>query len=146
MNADLTSSPLIGQLPQPGDTQPCTRESWEEQLLRLLQFENKVTPCNHRDELKVPGCQSNTWVEPLFIDGRFSLYGDSDSRIVKSLLGVIAETWNGSTPAQMACGDIWDCLAGCGLTSMHRRRQTVFRDIIQRIKNSAQQKVHNGNA
>lgn len=64
---------------------------------RLKAFpESEKTPEN-----KVPGCASQVFVTASLEDGKIQYLGDSDSQLVKGLVALLVEGFNGLTPQEV---------------------------------------------
>ena len=53
------------------------------------------------DAHKVPGCQSQVWMEPHLEDGKVYLAGASDAAIVSGLVALLLRVYSGRTPAEI---------------------------------------------
>ena len=51
---------------------------------------------------RVPGCVSPVWLATEFRDGRLFLRSDADSPVVKGLVALLCELYDGATPADIA--------------------------------------------
>lgn len=50
---------------------------------------------------RVPGCQSQVWMEAELRDGRLYLAGNSDAAIVTGLVALLLDVYSGRTPAEI---------------------------------------------
>jgi cysteine desulfuration protein SufE len=57
------------------------------------------------DAHKVPGCQSQVWMEPHLEDGKVYLAGASDAAIVSGLVALLLRVYSGRTPAEIMATD-----------------------------------------
>ncbi|MCU0448469.1 MAG: SufE family protein [Bernardetiaceae bacterium] len=65
-------------------------------------------PEAHRTPDKlIKGCQSQVWVHPEMHNGLVHFHGDSDSILVKGLVGLMIRTLSGQPPAQVAEADLY---------------------------------------
>lgn len=56
-------------------------------------------PAEKRNEKHlVKGCQSQVWLHAELKDGHLQLHGDSDAEIVRGLVAIVIEVFQGSTP------------------------------------------------
>lgn len=64
------------------------------------------------DSNRVPGCVSNVWLVPEVIDGSCHFASDADSPMVKGLVGLLCEVYEGGTPADVAATEpgLWEPL------------------------------------
>jgi cysteine desulfuration protein SufE len=56
-----------------------------------------------REENLLRGCQSNVWLQVAYRDGKITIRGDSDSLIIKGMIGLLIRVLNDRQP-----GDILD--------------------------------------
>lgn len=78
--------------------------SWEDRYRNIISRGQKLTdlPQNmHSDDHRVRGCQSQVWLHGELKDGRIYFLGDSDALIVKGLLALLLEIYNGATPKEI---------------------------------------------
>ena len=76
-------------------------EAWEkkyEHLIALGKSLNTLPESEHKDELKVKGCQSQVWIKSELKDGRVYFQGDSDALLVKGLVALVLSIYSGETP------------------------------------------------
>jgi len=57
------------------------------------------------DAHRVPGCQSQVWMEAERRDGKVFLAGASDAAIVSGLVALLLRVYSGRTPAEIAATD-----------------------------------------
>jgi cysteine desulfuration protein SufE len=57
------------------------------------------------DAHRVPGCQSQVWMESRLQDGRLYLAGASDAAIVSGLVALLLRVYSGRTQAEIAATD-----------------------------------------
>jgi cysteine desulfuration protein SufE len=57
------------------------------------------------DAHRVPGCQSQVWMETRRQDGKIYLAGASDAAIVSGLVALLLRVYSGRTPAEIAATD-----------------------------------------
>jgi cysteine desulfuration protein SufE len=58
-------------------------------------------------EKLIKGCQSQVWVHPEMRNGLVHFQGDSDSILVKGLVGLMIRALSGQPPAQVAEADLY---------------------------------------
>jgi cysteine desulfuration protein SufE len=84
------------------------------------------------DDHRVPGCQSQVWMEAAMQDGRMMLAGASDAAIVSGLVALLLRVYSGRTPEEALATDpaflrelgLIEALStnrGNGIASMARR-------------------------
>ncbi len=90
------------------------------------------------DAHRVPGCQSQVWMEATVRDGRLLLAGASDAAIVSGLVALLLRVYSGRSPAEVLATDpvflkdlgLLEALStnrGNGIAAMARR----IRDVAQ---------------
>ena len=90
------------------------------------------------DAHRVPGCQSQVWMEAAVRDGRMFLAGASDAAIVSGLVALLLRVYSGRPPAEVLATDpgflkdlgLMEALStnrGNGIAAMARR----IRDVAQ---------------
>jgi cysteine desulfuration protein SufE len=57
------------------------------------------------DSHRVPGCQSQVWMQTAMENGRMFLAGASDAAIVSGLVAMLLRVYSGRTPAEIADTD-----------------------------------------
>jgi cysteine desulfuration protein SufE len=57
------------------------------------------------DAHRVPGCQSQVWMESVRRDGKLYFAGASDAAIVAGLVALLLRVYSGRTPAEIAATD-----------------------------------------
>lgn len=56
-------------------------------------------------ERRVPGCSSSVWLIAELRDGRCWFRADADSPVVRGLVGLLADFFNGATAGEIAASD-----------------------------------------
>lgn len=90
------------------------------------------------DQHRVPGCQSQVWMEATMQNGRMMLAGASDAAIVSGLVALLLRVYSGRPPAEVLATDpvflkelgLLEALStnrGNGIAAMARR----IRDVAQ---------------
>jgi cysteine desulfuration protein SufE len=76
-----------------------------ERLAAIVDRTRKLTPfaaAERTDRHRVTGCQSNVWlIAELQPDGTLKLRCDTDSPMVKGLVALLCDAYNGATPAEI---------------------------------------------
>lgn len=103
MTVSEKQSELVGDL--------CIIEDVQERLGAVVARAAKrsLPPEQRMDANRVPGCVSNVWVVAGVVDGRCHFAFDADSPMVKGLVGLLCEVYEGGTPADVAATepDLW---------------------------------------
>lgn len=77
----------------------------EERLITFRDYGDRLDRISDdlkRDEQKVPGCASSTWVYvDLNEDGTLHVYGDSDSFISRGYIYILSQAFEGADPAEL---------------------------------------------
>lgn len=92
---------------------------WEEKYEKIIALGKKLSVLpgtDHRDELKIKGCQSQVWLKAHLQGDRVFFYGDSDALIVKGLLAVLLEIYSGISPKEIVTQPV-DFIKELGLDS-----------------------------
>jgi cysteine desulfuration protein SufE len=61
-----------------------------------------VSEAERTDANRVPGCTSRVWLVGRFENGRCHFQMDADSPLVKGLVALLCELYDGATPAEIA--------------------------------------------
>ncbi len=80
-------------------------EDSQERLGAIVDRARRLPPLpeNERtDANRVKGCISQAWVSAQLVDGRCQFRTDADSPLVRGLLTLMTDLYNGATPAEVA--------------------------------------------
>jgi cysteine desulfuration protein SufE len=83
-------------------------DEWEDRYRYLIDLGRELPafpPQWADDAHRVPGCQSQVWMEAVFRDGRLYFAGTSDAAIVAGLIAVLLRVYSGRTPAEILATD-----------------------------------------
>ena len=87
---------------------------------------------------KVEGCASQVWLHPRIEGGKFSFDGDSDAIIVRGLISVLRDLYNGLPVEEVRQVDAPAELARLGLHDhLSAQRSNGLRAMIERIRSVA---------
>ena len=78
---------------------------WRERYRRIIELGREMPefPDEHRtDKNKVKGCQSQVWLHAWLDDGNMRLAADSDAAIVRGLIAILLQVFDGEPPADVA--------------------------------------------
>ncbi len=81
-----------------------TFDDWMDRYQLLLdkaKAMDALPEAERRDDMKVPGCQSQVWVETKLVDGRLRIRAASDAIITAGLIALLVEVYDGHTPAEI---------------------------------------------
>lgn len=122
-------------------------DDWMDRYQFIIELGRKLPafPAQWQDDQhRVPGCQSQVWMEAAMRDGRMVLAGASDAAIVSGLVALLLRVYSGRTPAEVLATDpgflrdlgLIEALStnrGNGIAAMARR----IRDVAQACAVSA---------
>ncbi|MFT4626302.1 MAG: cysteine desulfuration protein SufE [Myxococcota bacterium] len=114
-------------------------DEWEDRYTYLIDLGRKLPPLADEErcpETKVEGCLSQVWFARRDRgDGRLWFDADSDSAIVRGLIGVLRVLYLGSTPAEVAAVDIEGLFGAIGLQEhLTVNRRNGFFSMVGRIQ------------
>jgi len=84
--------------------------SWEDKyrlILRLGKSLPHMDDALKLDNVLLNGCESNVWFYSVFIDDKLQLTVYSDAKIIRGLISIISEAFNGLTLQEI---QLFDCL------------------------------------
>ena len=110
-------------------------DDWMDRYQHIIELGRKLPPFPKEwqdDAHRVPGCQSQVWMEAAMRDGRMYLAGASDAAIVSGLVALLLRVYSGRTPAEVLATDpvflkdlgLLEALStnrGSGIASMARK-------------------------
>ncbi len=79
-------------------------DDWMDRYHYIIELGRKLPPFPHEwadDAHRVPGCQSQVWLESSLSGGRLWLAGASDAAIVSGLVALLLRVYSGRTPAEV---------------------------------------------
>lgn len=119
-------------------------DDWEDRYAYLIDLGRRLPPLDDAEKTranKVDGCLSQVWfVRRDAGDGRLWFDADSDSTIVRGLIGVIRVLYLGRTPAEVAAVDVERVFADIGLQEhLTVNRRNGFFSMIGRVRRFADQ-------
>ena len=114
-------------------------DDWMDRYQFIIELGRKLPPFPREwqdDAHRVPGCQSQVWMEAEMRDGRMYLAGASDAAIVSGLVALLLRVYSGRPPAEILGTDpvflrelgLLEALStnrGNGIAAMARRIRTV---------------------
>ncbi len=77
-----------------------------EYLIVLAGTMEELQETEKNEETRVSGCQSNVWVIVEYDGQKLKIRADSDSLIIKGILGIIVQLLDGNTPYEILKADI----------------------------------------
>jgi cysteine desulfuration protein SufE len=83
-------------------------DDWMDRYHYIIELGRKLPPFPAawtNDAHRVPGCQSQVWMEAETRDGVVLLAGASDAAIVSGLVALLLRVYSGRTPADIAATD-----------------------------------------
>ena len=114
-------------------------DDWMDRYQFIIELGRKLPPFPpgwQDDAHRVPGCQSQVWMEAAMQDGQLLLAGASDAAIVSGLVALLLRVYSGRTPAEVLATDpvflkelgLLEALStnrGNGIAAMARRVRDV---------------------
>ena len=83
-------------------------DDWMDRYQFIIELGRKLPAFPHawmNDAHRVPGCQSQVWMQSNFLNGRLYLAGASDAAIVSGLVALLLRVYSGRTPAEISTTD-----------------------------------------
>ncbi len=83
-------------------------DDWMDRYQFIIELGRKLPPFPTEwadDAHRVPGCQSQVWMQTRTQDGRLFLAGASDAAIVSGLVALLLRVYSGRTPGEIARTD-----------------------------------------
>ncbi|TQV71652.1 SufE family protein [Aliikangiella marina] len=117
-------------------------DSWEDRYKYMIDLGKSLPSMPEElrtEERLVPGCQSQVWIEPQFIDGKFNFQVDSDAHIVRGLLAIVMAAYNHKSPKEIIEFDIADYFSKLDLMKhLSPTRGNGLQAMVEKIKQLAQ--------
>jgi cysteine desulfuration protein SufE len=115
---------------------------WEERYRYIIDLGRQLEklPAAERNERnKVQGCASQVWlVTRRGPDGALIFQGDSDAHIVRGLIAILLNFYNGRTPAEIIAFDAPLAFVRLGLRKhLSRQRVNGLASMVERIRADA---------
>ncbi|MBU2982214.1 SufE family protein [Lentibacter algarum] len=116
-------------------------DDWEDRYAHVIELGKAMKPLD--DALKVPatkvdGCASQVWLHVTIADGVLSFDGDSDAMIVRGLVAVLRELYNGVAVEAVGAVDAQAELGRLGLNEhLSAQRSNGVRSMVERIRLAA---------
>ena len=83
-------------------------DDWMDRYGFIIEMGRKLPPFPEawaNDSHRVPGCQSQVWMEVTFRDGALFFAGASDAAIVSGLVALLLRVYSGRSPAEILATD-----------------------------------------
>ena len=117
-------------------------DDWMDRYQHIIELGRKLPPFPQEwqdDAHRVPGCQSQVWMEAALRDGRLLLAGASDAAIVSGLVALLLRVYSGRPPAEIIATDA-GFLRDLGLIeALSTNRGNGIAAMARRIRDVAQQ-------
>ncbi|MEM1138240.1 MAG: SufE family protein [Pseudomonadota bacterium] len=117
---------------------------WEERYRYVIELGKAMPPladADKTDATKVQGCVSQVWIKTAFEPGppeKLTFNGDSDAMIVKGLIAILKELYDGASPADILALDARDALGQLGLEEhLTPQRSNGLFSMVERIRRDA---------
>jgi len=119
-------------------------DEWEERYAYLIDLGRKLPTLAEEHHIKdnlVEGCLSQVWLVCALTDDKIvHLQANSDSAIVKGLIGLVLMVYEGQTAAEILTTDLSNLFGELKLDShLSANRRNGFMSMIGTIQNFAQQ-------
>ena len=116
-------------------------DDWEERYRYIIELGNGLKPLTdeeHSEANKVPGCVSQVWLVNDRDGARLSFRGDSDAHIVRGLVAILLDLYDGMSAREIAAYDAEGAFQKLGLGEhLTPQRSNGFYAMVQRIRNDA---------
>ncbi len=116
-------------------------DDWEDRFRYLIDLGRKLAPMDEAlktEETKVRGCTSQVWIVSRVEPGppvRLHFIADSDAHIVKGLIAVLLEIYDGCTPDEILAVDIKRAIAEMGFEQhLSPNRANGLFSMVERIR------------
>jgi cysteine desulfuration protein SufE len=83
-------------------------DDWMDRYQYIIELGRKLPPFPaawQNDARRVPGCQSQVWMEATERDGKLYFAGASDAAIVSGLVALLLRVYSGRSPAEISATD-----------------------------------------
>ncbi|MEM8786211.1 MAG: SufE family protein [Pseudomonadota bacterium] len=117
---------------------------WEERYRYVIELGKAMPPladADKTDATNVQGCVSQVWIKTAFEPGppeKLTFNGDSDAMIVKGLIAILKELYDGASPADILALDARDALGQLGLEEhLTPQRSNGLFSMVERIRRDA---------
>ena len=83
-------------------------DDWMDRYQYIIELGRKLPPFPaawQNDAHRVPGCQSQVWMEATERDGKLYFAGASDAAIVSGLVALLLRVYSGRSPAEISATD-----------------------------------------
>ncbi|MCH1542821.1 MAG: SufE family protein [Alphaproteobacteria bacterium] len=116
-------------------------DDWEERYRYIIELGNGLKPLSdeeHSEANKVPGCVSQVWLVNDRDGGTLSFRGDSDAHIVRGLVAILLNLYEGKSAQEICAYDAEGAFQKLGLGDhLTPQRSNGFYAMVQRIRNDA---------
>jgi cysteine desulfuration protein SufE len=119
---------------------------WEERYRYVIELGQALEPladAERNPDTRVSGCASQVWLvgDPVR-DGTLHWRGDSDAHIVRGLIAIVLDLYNGLTPDQVRDFDAQGAITRLGLPeALSSQRANGLASMIARLRADADQTI-----
>ena len=81
-----------------------TYDSWEDRYRHIIKIGKGLEGFDEQyqvEKYKIKGCQSQVWLKPELVDGKMKLSADSDSVLVKGIVGILLQVYGHEAPSDI---------------------------------------------
>ena len=112
----------------------------DEKLKFIIERGREMPPMDEKfkiEQFLVKGCISRAWLFPKFDEGKVQFLADSEALIVKGIIAVLLDVYNGSEPDEIL-GEDGSFLAEFGVTEhLSMNRRNGLSNVLQMIQTYA---------
>ena len=116
----------------------CNARAWEQKSRLLMQWGREASTQNvdlRRDDYRVHGCESATWISGKEVHDRWHFVADSEARLVRGLLCLVLSRVNEKSSAEILNMDLLDELNRAGLSAhLSASRNNGIVAVVQQIQ------------
>lgn len=116
-------------------------DDWEERYRYIIELGNGLKPLSeaeYNEANKVQGCVSQVWLVNDRDGDAISFRGDSDAHIVRGLVAILLDLYDGKSAQEIAAYDAESAFQQLGLGEhLTPQRSNGFYAMVQRIRNDA---------
>ncbi len=113
-------------------------DDWEDRYRYLIDLGRELPPMEENlktEENLVKGCTSRVWMVATVVDNTLTFIADSDAHIVRGLIAILYQVYNGKTLDEISETDIEAAFKQIGLDqNLSPNRRNGFFAMVQKIK------------
>ena len=85
-------------------------ENWEQRYEYIIDLGKKLPPLDEtyrKEENIIKGCQSTVWLHAEYKNGKVYFSADSNTQIIKGVVGMFVNVFSGHTPREILDADVY---------------------------------------